>query len=250
MLLFPLMTVLGIAFAVAAVVCFRHSTLMSFPYGLFALLCLGARWLHDASCAFAQPLAVFNLLLLGTAIAAVAYVQAPASRCKTPSQVDWIVVLGCRLVEGKPGRTLTCRLQAALKCYRQHPEARLVVCGGKGEDESCSEAAAMSAFLISQGLSAEEIVKEDQSRTTAENLRNFLQITGSQDASILLVTSDFHMGRSLQLARQIGFTKVAGLPSKTPWTAWFNCALREAFILMAQKIGFHPSNVSIGKKRL
>ena len=244
------MAVLGTAAALGCAASFKHSTLMCFPYGLYALLC-GAAWaLFSIGSAAAVPLAVLNLALLAAFVAALLWVQRPARTCRTPERLDWIVVLGCKLINGRPGRTLTRRLNAALACYRQHPEARLMVCGGKGEDEARSEAEAMAKFLVEQGLCPEEITLEDTSRTTAENLRNFLALTGAADAAVAVVTSDFHMGRALNLARQEGLTNASGLPAKTPRISWIGCAFREALILGAQKLGFRPSNITIGSKRL
>lgn len=245
-----LVLIFGIAYTFLAIVSFKHATLMTFIYGFLAILCFASFWLFSLQSPFAWPSALVNVILLVLIVASVLYVQKPALRCKTPHTVRWIVVLGCRLINGKPGRTLTRRLETALQCYRQHPEAQIMVCGGKGDDELLSEADAMSAYLVAQGVLPQEIIKEDQSRTTAENLRNFLELSHCQDDPILLVTSDFHMGRALGLADQIGLSNVSGLPSSTPWTSWFNCALREALILGAQKLGIQPSNVSIGSKRL
>ena len=75
-------------------------------------------------------------------------------------------------------------------------------------------------------------------------------LTGAADAAVAVVTSDFHMGRALNLARQEGLTNASGLPAKTPRISWIGCAFREALILGAQKLGFRPSNITIGSKRL
>ena len=45
-----------------------------------------------------------------------------------------------------------------------------MVSGGQGSDERVSEAEAMASYLTGRGIPEDHVVREDQSRTTEENL--------------------------------------------------------------------------------
>ena len=46
----------------------------------------------------------------------------------------------------------------------------MIVSGGQGSDEAISEAEAMRRYLVEQGIRNEEIIMEDKSTNTEENL--------------------------------------------------------------------------------
>ncbi len=118
-----------------------------------------------------------------------------------------ILVLGARLNGAYPSLVLQNRLSLALKQYDQIPDARIVVCGGQGEDESVPEAVAMRDWLERRGVDEARIICEDQSANTYENIANALSLL-NDDASfsgrVLIVTSDYHIYRSKYIAGRLG----------------------------------------------
>ena len=84
---------------------------------------------------------------------------------------DYIIVHGAGLVGDQPSPLLARRIDLALRMWeRQHRMGRIIVSGGKGDDEEVSEAQAMHAYLVERGVPDEAIIDEDQSTTTMENL--------------------------------------------------------------------------------
>ncbi|MFE3193218.1 YdcF family protein [Nocardia sp. NPDC059240] len=127
--------------------------------------------------------------------------------------VDVVVVLGCKLRDNRVAPMLKRRLDRALEVVAaEHGRGGtplLVVSGGQGNGESVAEADAMADYLAAQGISPDAIVREDRSRNTEENLRFTaweLRRRGIDPAAarITLVTSDFHVLRTTQLAERLG----------------------------------------------
>lgn len=122
-------------------------------------------------------------------------------------KVDYVVVLGAGLYGETPSPTLHYRLNTALEYIRQYPDVKVVVSGGQGPDELITEAEAMKRFLLKHGVREEQIIKEDKSTNTMENLAFTRKVINDpkEKLKILIVTSEFHMFRSKMLARRSGF---------------------------------------------
>lgn len=130
---------------------------------------------------------------------------------RPPEGLDWIIVLGAKLNDDGPCRTLRLRLDAAAACLKRNPACACVVSGGQGPDEPASEASAMRLYLMEQGIDRDRILVEDRSSNTRENLALSLALLPEDPGKTAIVTSDFHMSRSLFLARAAGLKEVYGL---------------------------------------
>ena len=62
------------------------------------------------------------------------------------------------------------RLDAALKYLDDHKDTICVLSGGKGSDESISEAECMYRYMTERGIDPTKLIREDKSTTTRENL--------------------------------------------------------------------------------
>jgi uncharacterized SAM-binding protein YcdF (DUF218 family) len=136
-----------------------------------------------------------------------------------PEEVAGIIVLGGGL-EGavnaaRGGYELNSagdRFVETAVLARRLPEARVVVTGGSGALLLSGEPDADAAprLLQALGVARDRMVLENRSRNTHENAqftRDLLQPDSSQ--KWLLVTSAFHMPRSVALFRKAGFEVIA-----------------------------------------
>lgn len=117
--------------------------------------------------------------------------------------LDYIIVLGAQIYERGPSAVLRFRLDKAVEYLNENPRTKCIVSGGKGSNEPCSEAEGMEKYLIRQGIPEERILKEEKSKTTAENIKYSKKFIKSKE-SVGIVTNNFHMFRALQIAKSQG----------------------------------------------
>jgi uncharacterized SAM-binding protein YcdF (DUF218 family) len=135
---------------------------------------------------------------------------------------DGIVVLGGAIEPdlsaalGKPalGRSGE-RIVAAAELARRYPNARIVYSGGNANligDKSSKEADYALSLLEDLGVAKQRLIAERLSRNTVENAEFVKAVAGPKEGERwLLVTSAYHMPRSMGLFRRAGF-KVEAYP--------------------------------------
>lgn len=157
-------------------------------------------------------------------------------------RADFVVVLGSGLNGDRVPPLLAGRLDRGLRAYQALARRRgapvVIVSGGKGSDEKISEAEAMARYLIERGLPEDHVLREDQSRTTEENLA-FSQaiMTRSRPGyRCIIVTSNYHVFRTAIIARRLGVNgQVMG--ARTAGYYWPSAMLREfAAVFLSYKL--------------
>jgi uncharacterized SAM-binding protein YcdF (DUF218 family) len=160
-------------------------------------------------------------------------------------RADFVVVLGSGLAGGdRVPPLLAGRLERGLRVRqtlarrRQAAAPVVIVSGGKGSDEQISEAEAMARYLIGRGLPADQIIREDQSRTTEENL-TFSQAIMARSVPgyrCIIVTSNYHVFRAAIIARRLRVNgQVTG--ARTAGYYWPTAMLREfAAVFLSYKL--------------
>lgn len=144
-------------------------------------------------------------------------------------QYDAIIVLGAQIKpDGSPSVQLSWRLDAAAEAYRQKP-VPVVVCGAQGKDEPMTEAEGMKKYLTESGIPEQDILQDPDSFNTRQNLKNAASLLSSLPSvkKVLIVTSDYHVPRSLALARDQGYD-ACGLGSPCKPEYWIKNHAREA----------------------
>lgn len=167
-----------------------------------------------------------------------------------PETVDTIVVLGgstlARVSTARGVAELNDagdRLTEAVALARRYPQARIVFSGGVGmlEPEGEPEAATAKRFLLAMGIAPTRLVLEDQSRNTDENAELTSALLGDEGGTVLLVTSAFHMPRSVGLFRRVGVAVVA-------WPTDYRSSGEEGFALDLANPVHNMNTVSIALK--
>jgi len=138
----------------------------------------------------------------------------------------WIIVLGAKANGAdQPSLEYSVRLKKAAQLSTS--ESILILTGGKGIDEPVSEAECAYNYLNKLNiLTAKDVLLEDKSMSTSENLENAMAIIktngGSPDDLVLIISSDFHLYRASQLALEAGLANTCyaggrGLPILEPY---------------------------------
>ena len=147
-----------------------------------------------------------------------------------PSDYDGIIVLGAQVLpSGEPSVQLRWRLDKAKEYYEKAP-CYMVVCGGRAGKEPAPEGDVMRAILLAEGLPPEQVISDPHSADTKQNIRNAWTILeGLGCKRPLIVTSDYHLPRALQIAGDAGIAaQGAGSLCRPEWNFWLQNHMREA----------------------
>ena len=161
-------------------------------------------------------IAAFCMLGLACAAGLMGFVYYKETHLPPAGDSDVIIVLGAQVKEdGTPSVALERRLTAALESYRQDRQI-IIVCGAQGANEPRAEGDVMRGWLLEKGVPPEDVIAETASVNTRENLTNAKAIMESRGLeTALVVTSDYHVARALELCRQTGVAAYGkGSPSK------------------------------------
>jgi uncharacterized SAM-binding protein YcdF (DUF218 family) len=203
-------------------------------FGLLGLLLMLTRWKWTSRLAVLLSIAV----LVVSAFTTLGYVlvrplesafQRPAT---APASVSGIIILGggmdSEINEIRGGYELNRsgdRFMEGLRLAELYPGARLVITGGIGDIDQAGEPEAVAAerFFLDFGIAKERLILESESRNTEENAQLTKALVSPKPGETwLLVTSAFHMPRSVGVFRTAGFEVV-------PWPVDYRGAGNETF---------------------
>ena len=137
-----------------------------------------------------------------------------------------LVVLGAQVyADGSLSPQLEMRMEAALAAYREKP-CRIIACGAQGKNEPGPEGEIMRQWLLDRGVPPEDAAAETESRDTRQNLQNALLLLPEGTEKITVVTSDYHLPRALQIARDLGL-QADGIGSPCKPEFWVKNHFRE-----------------------
>lgn len=124
-----------------------------------------------------------------------------------PRNADVAIVLGAAVWGDKPSPGLAERLDKAIWLYRQKYAPRILVSGGLGIGKQVAEADAMKRYLMEQGIPEEDILTEDQSHDTRENLMYSKQVMEKHQLhTALIVSHGYHLARAMDIAQTMQLT--------------------------------------------
>ena len=128
-----------------------------------------------------------------------------------------VIVLGCLpLDEQNPGLDMISRVQRGVQVFKAEPQAYLVFTGGK-EGFQISEARLMASLAQSYGVLPENILIEEESRSTLENAALSRKLIGeAMPAKTILVSRADHLKRALQTFTDQGFSDVVARSADCP----------------------------------
>lgn len=191
---------------------------------------------------------IIGILLFITIIAlGNGYIYYQNQQYSPQKNADTIIILGAH-IEGyplRPSLMLQYRLDKAVDYWRENPEVTIVTTGGKTVGYSQSEAQVMQQYLIQQGIPQAQILLEKESTRTAHqfiNAQSILKNAGKKVEEVVIITNDFHLPRSMMLAKRSGLTNISGLAGRTPQDqgSKITAHIREPLALLNSWLFDHP----------
>ena len=203
------------------------------PILSFTLFCI-RNFRHTISVIF---VACFLIVIVGNTI-----IHAQVQNIHANYQVDAVIVLGYKLEKDpiRPTQALKNRLDIAYQYWLEEPEVPIIVSGAKTQGFEKSEAEVMREYLMMLGIPSENILVEDQSTRTAQQFVNSMKLINID--SVVIITNDFHLPRSMMLALRSGIEDVSGLAAQTPTDthSLLTAYIREPFAFLNSWLFDHP----------
>jgi len=166
----------------------------------------------------------FGKIVLAIIAVTVVVITVTAARIYTYSsvavdkQADAAVVLGAAVWSQNVSPVFRERINHAVDLYRKGKVRKLIFTGGQGNSNEPTEAAAASSYAQANGIPIQDILVEQKSHTTFENIVNAKQLADANSLKTVLIVSDpMHMKRAMTMARDVG---LIAYPSPTPTTRY------------------------------
>ncbi|MDD6848387.1 MAG: YdcF family protein [Oscillospiraceae bacterium] len=114
------------------------------------------------------------------------------------------VVLGAQVKYGRPSVLLQQRINAAYNYLNENKNAKAVVTGGQGSDETISEGQCMYDTLVGMGIYKDRIFIEDKAENTQQNIKYSYDIIEKENLnkSLAIVTDSYHQLRARLIANK------------------------------------------------
>lgn len=238
---------------------FSYRNLLGIFLGIFALIglfgsqaiyMLTSNWLAGKDLIivkkFVDVMINVTLSYFYTLIIATLYCNSKAAKHIPKFDKDYVIILGCKIKkDGTLTPILKARVDKAIEFARMQKEKTgkdiiFVPSGGQGEDELIAEAEAMKKYLIEQGIREENILIENKSTNTLENMKysNSIIVENKENAKISFSTTNYHVFRSGIIANECGID-CEGMGSKTKWYFYTNALIREFIANLVQERNKH-----------
>ena len=234
---------------------FRPRNLLGIILGIFALLgLLGSQTLYYVTTKLLlgtdQQFIKFTLDIclnatlsyLYTLIIATLYCNVRAASHIPKYDKDFIIILGSKIKEdGTLTPLLKGRVDKAIEFAKKQYDSTkkkiiYIPSGGKGLDEKTSEADAIKKYLLEEGINPKQIIVEDQSTSTIENMKFSKKKIDeiNEQGNIAFATTNYHVFRSGVIANSQGID-CEGIGSKTKWYFYTNALIREFIANLVQE---------------
>lgn len=263
------LAVLCVAYFVVIVAYAGIGTSFAFIWLFFAALLLFlvyGKWYYARNLARIPrwvPVAVITTCAAGVVVLALlcilVFLGAAASN---KENLDYVIVLGARVKEHTISNSLKMRLDKAIEYAQDNPDTVLVLSGGIGPGESVSEAQVMWEYLLYNGVRPEQMLIEDQSISTVENIaysRVVIEqhrqkdkkelvplhqkrtsvpyaIAPDKPLEIGVLTSNFHIYRARMTAEKWGFDNVYGISAASDPVLFVHLCVRECASIVKDRL--------------
>lgn len=142
---------------------------------------------------------------------------------------DAAVVLGAAAWNKQPSPVFRERINHAITLYQSGRVNKIIFTGGTPKKGYMTEAEVGRRYAIKQGVATKNILFENTSRNTYENLYNIKPLLRANNINSIIIVSDpYHLARAAAMAQDLGLDAKI---SATPTTLFNQNREKERFIL-------------------
>jgi len=137
---------------------------------------------------------------------------------RSEASADAAIVLGAAVWSTGVSPVFRERINHGIDLYRTGKVRKLIFTGGQGNPGEPTESSAARDYALQNGVPAQDILIEEKSHTTYENIRYAKQVADAHNIKRVLIVSDpLHMKRAVLMAQDVG---LIAEPSPTPTTRY------------------------------
>lgn len=151
--------------------------------------------------------------------------------------VDCILVLGCGIIDNRPGLMLKDRLDKGIELYNQNSAPKLLMSGDHGQNGH-DEVSVMKRYAINNGVSSSDIFMDHAGFSTYESMYRAKEIFRAQ--KVIIVTQRYHMHRAIYIAQALGL-EAYGVAAED--ITYYGQALRDIREILARTKDFFTSAI-------
>ena len=178
---------------------------------------------------------VFIIAVLVTAVRIYTYGSAAPDM-----QADAAIVLGAAVWTQQVSPVFRERINHAMDLYRRGRVHKIIFTGGQGNRNEPTESAAARAYAVESGIPPSDILIEQRSHTTFENLVYAKQLADVHGLKKVLIVSDpMHMRRAISMAHDVGLEAYPSPTTTTRYTGFrsqFTELTRETFYYLGYSV--------------
>lgn len=142
---------------------------------------------------------------------------------------DAAIVLGASISGDEPSPVFATRIEHGIWLYMEGYVDVLIFTGGYGEGLAYSEAGVAKNYAIAAGVPTEDILIEEKSTITQENLSYAKELMDQQEIESALIVSDpLHMKRSMRMAKDLG---IEAFTSPVPNSKYQSFRTKSTFLM-------------------
>lgn len=148
---------------------------------------------------------------------------------------DTAIILGAAAYQGELSPVFRERVNHGIWLYQNGYVKKLIMTGGYGAGNLASDSYIAKQYAESQGIPGEDILYEEKSTITQENLRYAREIMDEEALySAILVSDPLHMKRAMAMAKDYGITAYS---SPTPTTMYKS--LKNRIVFLGREVFFY-----------
>ncbi|KGA97149.1 multidrug MFS transporter [Alkalihalobacillus alcalophilus ATCC 27647 = CGMCC 1.3604] len=148
---------------------------------------------------------------------------------------DVAVVLGAAVWENEPSPVFRERINHSIWLYENGYVEKVIFTGGKGEGDDYAESEIAREYAIIKGIKPDDILVEDVSTITEENLQNAFSLSNEHGFDTFTIVSDpLHMKRAMLMANDIGMEAYSSPTQTSAYTT-----LKSKIPFLAREVFFY-----------